>query len=81
MKIKLYIDTLELRELLIILLTLPLSLVDVVKEEWFWWTKLYRFEISYPTVNSKAWDKLHAKALAETRRRIGKYQRRVINKR
>lgn len=73
LKIKLYIDVLEIGDLLVLLLSLPLAMVNVIKEEWFWWVKLYPFEISYP-IN---WEKERTKALAESWRRAKKHQGRV----
>lgn len=68
-KVKIYIDELEVGDLWGVLIRLPLYLVDVIKEEWFWWTKLYKFEISSPI----DFEKDRAKVLAESRRRAKKH--------
>lgn len=45
---KLYIDEVTAKDLFQIVIRLPLLLVDLVKEELFWWFKLYPFEIMSP---------------------------------
>lgn len=71
-KIKIYIDELEVGELWSVLFRLPPILIDVIKEEWFWWTKLYQYEISCPV----DWEREREKGLVESRRRIKKIRAR-----
>jgi len=66
---KIYIDDVSWRDLWDILIALPKQLFLLVEEEWFWWTKLYHFEMSYPV----DWEKLCKKGLAESKSRIKHY--------
>jgi len=63
--VKLYIDDIDLKDLLELLIRLPRLLLDVVKEEWFWWTKLYKYEIYLPD-----WEKDHDEGLRDSFKRI-----------
>ena len=67
---KVYIDDITLRDLLTVIVMLPQLLLAVVKEELFWWTKLYKYEINTPD-----WQKDREKGLAETKRRVSRMRR------
>lgn len=67
---KLYVDEVSIWDILAILIRMPKYLLDVIKEEMFWFTKLAKFEISYPV----DWQKLCEKGLAESRHRMKHYQ-------
>ena len=62
---KIYIDEVPVKELLGILWRLPKSLVETVKEEWFWWTKLNKYES-----NCGNWIHEHDTGMAESRKRV-----------
>ena len=64
-------DDLSLREVLGSLVVLPKFIIDTIKEEWLWWTKLYAYEMSTPL----DFDEEHrGKCLAESLRRLKAHQ-------
>ena len=65
---KIYIDEVPVKEIPYILWQLPKRLVEVVKDEWFWWTKLYRYE--YGTGDCGNWIHEHDTGMAESRKRV-----------
>lgn len=71
---KLYIDDVTIWELLGILIRLPKILLDVVREELFWWTKFYKYEISAGDLKKE-----HDGGLKESFRRMRR--NRIKNKR
>lgn len=68
---KIFIIDAPVRDLIKMVIFLPKILLDVIKEELFWWLILYPYEISYPT----NWEKHCEKGLAESRHRIMRHQR------
>lgn len=62
---KLFIDEVTVGDLVGIVIGLPRALLDLIKEELFFWRKLYKYEFG---TGSCAHD--HDRALMESRRRM-----------
>ena len=73
---KLYIDDITPRELLGLLMRLPRLLFDAIEEEWFWYTKLYKYELS-----GGDWQQDHDEGIAESFKRIHKHSHQNTRKR